>query len=138
MVHDSSSRRSGDRQLMFAFEPTGLCAAERSTATYDLRLHVFSSYWGYPASSPAGSHTIRSSPKTSFAMHLQSESHIWAGIPVEIDIPDGFYRIAVRTEDASKLDVLFPTRDGEPPLVLPMGRCESPPSFCVATKKNMR
>ena len=27
----------------------------------------------------------------------------------KIDISDGFYRIAVRTEDVSKLDVLFPT-----------------------------
>ena len=44
----------------------------------------------------------------------------------KIDISDGFYRIAVRTEDAPELAVLFPTRDGEPPLVgihlvLPMG-----------------
>ena len=57
----------------------------------------------------------------------------------KIDISDGFYRIAVRTEDAPKLAVLFPTREGEPPLVgiplvLPMGWCESPPSFCVATE----
>ena len=57
----------------------------------------------------------------------------------EIDISDGFYRIAVHTEDAPKLAVLFPTRDGESPLVsiplvLPMGWCEYPPSFCVATE----
>ena len=57
----------------------------------------------------------------------------------KIDISDGFYQIAVRTEDGPKLDVLFPTREDEPPLVgiplvLPMGWCESPPSFFIATE----
>jgi hypothetical protein len=57
----------------------------------------------------------------------------------KIDIADGFYRVWVRPNDVAKLGVLFPSREGEPPLValpnvLPMGWRESPPYFSTATE----
>ena len=58
---------------------------------------------------------------------------------IKIDISDGFYRIGLRIEDIPKLGVIFPTRDGEEPLialplVLPMGWTNSPPIFSSATE----
>jgi len=57
----------------------------------------------------------------------------------KIDIADGFYRIRIKAEDALKLGVLFPAREGEEdvigfPLTLPMGWKESPPNFSAATE----
>jgi hypothetical protein len=56
----------------------------------------------------------------------------------KIDISDGLYRIAIRSEDVPKLAVMFPTAPGEEtliglPLVLPMGWKQSPPLFTAAT-----
>ena len=58
---------------------------------------------------------------------------------IKIDISDGFYRIGLRIDDIPKLGVIFPTRDGEEPLialplVLPMGWTNSPPIFSAATE----
>jgi hypothetical protein len=55
----------------------------------------------------------------------------------KIDISDGFYRIAIPSEDFPKLAVMFPKAPGEEqliglPLVLPMGWKQSPPLFTVA------
>ena len=52
------------------------------------------------------------------------------------DISDGFYRLWLHPEDTIKLAVLFPSRDGEPPLIgipltNPMGLKKSPPEFCA-------
>jgi hypothetical protein len=57
----------------------------------------------------------------------------------KIDILDGFYRIAIRSEDIPKLAVMFPTAPGAEqlvglPLVLPMGWKQSPPLFTAATE----
>lgn len=57
----------------------------------------------------------------------------------KVDLSDGFYRLWLRAEDAAHLAVLFPTREGEPPLVgipltNPMGWCDSPPNFCACTE----
>jgi hypothetical protein len=57
----------------------------------------------------------------------------------KIDIADGFYRIAIRSEDVSKLAIMFPTAEGEDqlighPLVPPMGWKQSPPLFTAATE----
>jgi hypothetical protein len=56
----------------------------------------------------------------------------------KIDISDGFYRIAIFTDDILKLAIMFPIRDGEEqlidlPLVLPIGWNQSPPLFTAAT-----
>ena len=55
------------------------------------------------------------------------------------DIADGFYQIGLRTNDAIRLGVVFPSRPGVRQLitvssVLPMGWKESPPAFCTATE----
>jgi hypothetical protein len=55
------------------------------------------------------------------------------------DLSDGFYRMDLNSEDAPKLGVAFPTKEGaEPmvavPLVLPMGWKNSPPAFSTATE----
>ena len=55
------------------------------------------------------------------------EANPWFG-PVylsTVDIADGFFRIGLRPDDALRLGVLFPSREGERqliavPLVLPM------------------
>lgn len=57
----------------------------------------------------------------------------------KVDLSDGFYRLWLRAEDTAHLAVLFPTRDGEPPLVgipltNPMGWCDSPPNFSACTE----
>jgi hypothetical protein len=57
----------------------------------------------------------------------------------KIDISDGFYRIAIRSEDVPKLSVMFPTAPGEEqliglPLVLTMGWKKSPPLFTAASE----
>jgi hypothetical protein len=57
----------------------------------------------------------------------------------KIDIVDGFYRIAIRSNDVPKLAIMFPTAEGEEPLVglplfLPMGWKQSPPLFTAATE----
>ena len=57
----------------------------------------------------------------------------------KVDLSDGFYRLWLRANDTAHLAVLFPTRDGEPPLVgipltNPMGWCDSPPNFSACTK----
>jgi hypothetical protein len=57
----------------------------------------------------------------------------------KVDIADGFYHIWVRTIDAPKLDVLFPSTDGEAyligfPLALSMGWTEPPKIFTAATE----
>jgi hypothetical protein len=57
----------------------------------------------------------------------------------KIDIADGFYRIAIRSNDVPKLAIMFPTAEGEEPLVglplvLPMGWKQSPPLFTAATE----
>ena len=58
---------------------------------------------------------------------------------MKVDISDGFYRIDVNVDDVPKLGVVFPTEDGEEPLVafplvLPMGWKNSPPIFSTATE----
>ena len=58
---------------------------------------------------------------------------------MKVDISDGFYRIDLNVDDIPKLGVVFPTVDGEEPLiafplVLPMGWKNSPPIFCSATE----
>jgi hypothetical protein len=57
----------------------------------------------------------------------------------KIDIADGFYRIAIRSNDVPKLAIMIPTAKCEEPLVglhlvLPMGWKQSPPLFTVATE----
>jgi hypothetical protein len=57
----------------------------------------------------------------------------------KIDISDGFYPIWVCSVDVPKLEVLFPSRPGDVPLVgfplaLPMGWKESPKIFTAATE----
>jgi hypothetical protein len=56
-----------------------------------------------------------------------------------IDIADGFYRIAIRSEDVPKLAILFPTEAGYEqliglPLVLPIVWKQSPPLFTSASE----
>jgi hypothetical protein len=56
----------------------------------------------------------------------------------KIDIPDGFYRIAIRPKYEPKLATMFPTEKGEEQwvgfyLVLSMGWNQSAPLFTVAT-----
>lgn len=58
---------------------------------------------------------------------------------MKVDISDGFYRIDLNVDDIPKLGVVFPTLNGEEPLiafplVLPMGWKNSPPIFCTATE----
>ena len=58
---------------------------------------------------------------------------------IKFDMSDGFYRVFVRTDDVAKLGVVFPSLNGETPLiafpiVLPMGWTESPPYFCAFTE----
>lgn len=58
---------------------------------------------------------------------------------IKVDISDGFYRIDLNVDDIPKLGVVFPTLEGEEPLiafplVLPMGWKNSPPIFCTATE----
>ncbi len=58
---------------------------------------------------------------------------------LKLDISDGFYRVALAPQDIPKLGVVFPTREGEEPLVafplvLPMGWKNSPPIFSAATE----
>jgi hypothetical protein len=57
----------------------------------------------------------------------------------KIDFYDGFYRIAIQSEDVPELAVMFPTAPGEEqliglPLVLPMEWKQSPPLFMAATE----
>jgi hypothetical protein len=57
----------------------------------------------------------------------------------KVDIADGFYRIAIRSNDVPKLAITFPTAEGEDPLVglplvLPMGWKQSPPLFTATTE----
>lgn len=58
---------------------------------------------------------------------------------LKIDIIDAFYWIGLNPTDVIYLRVLFPSKEGENqligiPLVLPMGRVESPPAFYAGTK----
>ena len=53
---------------------------------------------------------------------------------MKVDIADGFYQIQLNVDDIPKLGVLFPTKEGKEPLVLPMGWVNSPPTFCAATE----
>jgi hypothetical protein len=58
----------------------------------------------------------------------------------KIDISDGFYRIAIPSEDLPKLEVMFPMAPGEEKLiglqlVLPMGWKKSPPLFRQRRKR---
>jgi Reverse transcriptase (RNA-dependent DNA polymerase). len=58
---------------------------------------------------------------------------------IKIDISDGFYRIDMNPDDIPRLGVVFPTEDGQEPLiafplVLPMGWKNSPPAFTTATE----
>jgi hypothetical protein len=58
---------------------------------------------------------------------------------MKLNINNGFYHIALNVDNIPKLGVAFPTPPGhEPliafPLVLPMGRKNSPPIFSTATK----
>jgi hypothetical protein len=58
---------------------------------------------------------------------------------IKLDISDGFYRIGLNIDDIPKLRVIFPTLPGDEPLitfplVLPMGRTNSPPVFLTATE----
>ena len=53
---------------------------------------------------------------------------------MKVDISDGLYRIDLNVDDIPKLGVVFPTLNGEEPLiafplVLPMGWKNSPPIF---------
>jgi hypothetical protein len=58
----------------------------------------------------------------------------------KIDISDGFYRVSLTADSATKLAIVLPTQPGNPtlvvaiPLSLPMGWVESPPAFCAITK----
>jgi hypothetical protein len=57
----------------------------------------------------------------------------------KIDISDGFYRIAIRSEDIPKMAVMFPIAPGAEqlvglPLVLPMGLKQSSPLFTAETE----
>ena len=58
---------------------------------------------------------------------------------IKVDISDGFYRVDLNIDDIPKLGLIFPTSDGEEPLiafplVLPMGWKNSPPIFSTATE----
>ena len=58
---------------------------------------------------------------------------------LKVDLSDGFYRMWVSADDVPKLGVIFPSADGEPPLValpigLPMGWTNSPPAFATGTE----
>ena len=58
---------------------------------------------------------------------------------LKIDISDGFYRIDVNPFDIPRLGAVFPTEEGQDPLiafplVLPMGWKNSPPAFTTATE----
>lgn len=58
---------------------------------------------------------------------------------IKVDISDGFYRVDLNIDDIPKLGLIFPTEDGDEPLiafplVLPMGWKNSPPIFCTATE----
>jgi hypothetical protein len=57
----------------------------------------------------------------------------------KFDIADGFYRLFLDPDDATKLAVLMPRYDNEPqlvaiPLSLMMGWVSSPPTFCAASE----
>jgi hypothetical protein len=82
---------------------------------------------------------------SSIALHLPEDCSIRSDprpCPVylsKIVISDGFYRIAIRSEDVPKLAVMFPTAPGVEqliglPLVLPMGWKQSPTLFTAATE----
>jgi hypothetical protein len=69
----------------------------------------------------------------------RSDPHLGLVYLSKIDISDGFYRIAIRSEDIPKLAVMFPTAPGAEhlvglPLVLPMGWKQYPPLFTAATE----
>mmetsp|Transcript_14147 Transcript_14147/g.26545 ORF Transcript_14147/g.26545 Transcript_14147/m.26545 type:complete len:786 (+) Transcript_14147:1982-4339(+) len=58
---------------------------------------------------------------------------------LKIDLSDGFYRIDTNPDDIPRLGVVFPTDEGQEPLiafplVLPMGWKNSPPAFTTATE----
>ena len=57
---------------------------------------------------------------------------------LKLDASDGFYRIQLSLTDVPKLGVVFPSRNNEKlvslPLVLPMGWNNSPPAFSTATE----
>ena len=58
---------------------------------------------------------------------------------MKLDIADGFYQINLSINDIPKLGVVFPSHQGEEPLValplvLLMGWKNSPPVFCAATE----
>ena len=58
---------------------------------------------------------------------------------IKVDISDGFYHVDLNIDDIPKLGLIFPTADGEEPLiaflmVLPMGWKNSPPIFSTATE----
>ena len=57
----------------------------------------------------------------------------------KVDISNGFYRIALKVEDITKLAVIFPTKKGCELLVafslfLPIGWTNLPPKVCAGTK----
>jgi hypothetical protein len=43
----------------------------------------------------------------------RSDPRLGSGYLSKIDIADGFYRIAIRPDDISKLAIMFPTQNGE-------------------------
>lgn len=70
---------------------------------------------------------------------LFSDPHHGPVYLIKIDISDGFYRIDVNPDDIPRLGVVFPTEEGQEPLiafplVLPMGWENSPPAFTTATE----
>lgn len=57
----------------------------------------------------------------------------------KVDISDGFCQIWLRAANVPKLEITFPSQEGEEPpvalpLTLPVGWRESPPWFCAATE----
>lgn len=73
-----------------------------------------------------------------FRIH-HANDHFGPVFMSKIDLSDGFYRLWLRPEDTMRLAVLFPSREGEPPLIgipltNPMGWVSSPPNFCACTE----
>jgi hypothetical protein len=57
----------------------------------------------------------------------------------KIDIADGFYHIWIKAQDVPKRGIMFPSAEGEHPLVgfplvFPMGWMQSPPLFTASTE----
>ena len=111
----------------------------RSTTPNNFGLHILWNQRRHRTNCTSRSDAIWPSPAPPPTTDPRRQSAIWACLPIENRYRRRILPNWPRPDDAIKLAVLFPTKQGEEqlvgiPLTLPMGWSESPPAFCTTTE----